>query len=74
MRATKQAEQAIDLMAELIGPGGRLEHQVQQLAEVLRIWREAPLPERRFLRVDHQAAEEILHLIRAMQQQPGRAK
>lgn len=64
-------DQEIDTLAAMIGPGAKLEHQVRHLAEVLRIWREAPLPERRFLRVDHQAAEEILGLMHTLERRAG---
>jgi hypothetical protein len=67
---TATTDAQAEALAKLISPGGMLEHQVQQLADVLHIWRTAPLPERRFLCVDHQAAEEILHLLDRLQQ-PG---
>jgi hypothetical protein len=62
-----------EALAKLISPGGMLEHQVQQLAEVLHIWRTAPLPERRFLCVDHQAAEELLRLLERLNTPGGKA-
>lgn len=73
MTTAEMERQDLEALANMIGPGGTLEHQVQQLAEVLRIWREAPLPERRFLCVDHQAAEEILRLARTLQRSGGKA-
>lgn len=72
MTPAQMAEQDTEALAQHISPGGMLEHQVQQLADVLHIWRTAPLPERQFLRVDHQAAEEILALLRRLQQPGGR--
>lgn len=74
MTTAEAPEQDTEALAEMIAPGGRLEHQVQQLAEVLRIWAAAPLPERRFLRVDHQAAEEILQLLRVLLKRRGGAR
>ena len=60
-----------EALTKLISPGGDLEHAVQQLADVLHIWRTAPPQERRFLCVDHQAAEEILVLLHRLQQPGG---
>jgi hypothetical protein len=72
--STDTAEaQHTEALANLIRPGGALEAQVQHLAEVLHIWRTAPLPERRFLMVDHQAADEILQLMRRLTAPRGRA-
>ena len=71
--STATADRQTEALAKLISPGGALEHQVQQLAVVLHIWHTAPLPERRFLCVDHQAAEEILSLLHRLQQ-PGGTK
>jgi uncharacterized damage-inducible protein DinB len=71
--STATTDRQAEALAKLISPGGALEQQVQHLAEVLHIWRTAPLPERRFLCVDHQAAEEILALLHRLQQPGGRA-
>lgn len=70
--STATADRQTEALTKLISPGGDLEHAVQQLAEVLHIWRTAPLPERRFLCVDHQAAEEILALFDRLQQPGGK--
>ena len=69
--STATTDAQAEALAKLISPGGMLEHQVQQLADVLHIWRTAPLPERRFLCVDHQAAEELLRLLERLNK-PGR--
>lgn len=71
---TATIDKQTEILAKMISPGGALEHAVQQLAEVLHIWRTAPLPERRFLCVDHQAAEEILALLERLQQPAGGAR
>ena len=70
--STATADRQTKALTKLISPGGDLEHAVQHLAEVLHIWRTAPLPERRFLCVDHQAAEEILSLFERLQQPGGK--
>jgi hypothetical protein len=62
---TAEAQQT-EALAKMISHGGDLEAQVQHLADVLHIWRTAPLAERRFLMVDHQAADEILQLLRLL--------
>ena len=67
---TATSDRQAEALAKLISPGGALEHPLKQLAEVLHIWCTAPLPERRFLCVDQQAAEEILNLFNRLQQ-PG---
>ena len=71
--STATTDRQTEALAKLISPGGALEHPLQQLAEVLHIWHTAPLPERQFLRVDHQAAEEVLNLLHRLQQ-PGGTK
>lgn len=68
----KQAAE-VQRLASMICQGGVLEHEVEQLADVLHIWRTAPLPERRFLQVDAMAAEQILLLIRQLRQPRGAA-
>ncbi len=70
--STATADRQTEALTKLISPGGDLEHAVQQLAVVLHIWNTAPLPERRFLCVDHQAAEEILALLHRLQQPGGK--
>lgn len=70
---TTATDRNAEALAKAISHGGKLEQQVQQLADVLHIWRTAPLPERRFLRVDHQAAEELLRLLERLSTAGGRA-
>ena len=70
--STATIDRQAEALAKMISPGGELEHHLQQLAEVLHIWRTAPLPERRFLCVDQQAAEEILALLHRLQQPGGK--
>jgi hypothetical protein len=70
--STATTDRQTEALAKMISPGGALEHPVQQLAEVLHIWRTAPLPERRFLCVDHQAAEELLRLLERLNTPGGK--
>jgi len=66
-------EHLADKLAPRIAHGGDLEHDVQQLADVMGVWRAAPLPERAFLRVDHLAAGQLVRVLRLVLKQQEHA-